>query len=431
MVVDHGNLEFTNYVKHDTYPYMGYGCSDGFEEWGVRVVPSCCVDFTLPANGGSTVDCPADTDAVPTPPTINDNCGNPITPTGPVVSAKPTCEGTRTYTWTYTCLPYTHDWVYTYTVEYETFPALPANGGSIVDCPADTDVVPTPPAGIVDNCGNAITPTGPVVGTKPVCEGNRTYTWTYTDCEGNSRVWVYTYTVEYETFPALPANGNSTVVCPNGLYTPTPPTVYDNCGNVITPTGPVISGTPVCPNKVTYTWTYTDCEGNTHDWTYTFTCACPTCSTASAAQTQPGESRFPGSSSWFTWITYNKGDGNATSPKTYPIYTGQTHRAGTLKVYDNGTWLYVIYSTQGAVENGCQFVGFSQYHLEVDSTITALYNAVTNKSGNPVAGRCEYNGTLNYVPNTDPIKTDNISDYATGKTFYIFAHSLVCSYCSP
>jgi len=38
MVVDHGNLEFVNYVKNQPYPFEGYGCSDGFEEWGVRIV---------------------------------------------------------------------------------------------------------------------------------------------------------------------------------------------------------------------------------------------------------------------------------------------------------------------------------------------------------------------------------------------------------
>ena len=28
------------------------------------------------------------------------------------------------------------------------------------------------------------------------CEGTITYTWTYTDCEGNNHDWVYTYTIE-------------------------------------------------------------------------------------------------------------------------------------------------------------------------------------------------------------------------------------------
>ena len=43
----------------------------------------------------------------------------------------------------------------------------------------------------------------------PSCEGDRTYTYTYADCEGNSHAWVYTYTVEYQDF-AMPTNGAST-----------------------------------------------------------------------------------------------------------------------------------------------------------------------------------------------------------------------------
>ena len=38
----------------------------------------------------------------PAPPAVSDNCGNPITPTGPTVGGTyTTCEGTVTYTWNY------------------------------------------------------------------------------------------------------------------------------------------------------------------------------------------------------------------------------------------------------------------------------------------------------------------------------------------
>jgi hypothetical protein len=48
---------------------------------------------------------------------------------------------------------------------------------------------------VVDNCGQTLTPTGPVVSPLPGCGGTRTYTYTYTDCAGNTQNWVYTYTV--------------------------------------------------------------------------------------------------------------------------------------------------------------------------------------------------------------------------------------------
>ena len=48
------------------------------------------------------------------------------------------------------------------------------------------------------------------------------------------------------------------------------PTIVDT---VIIPVGPAIGGTydGGCSGTVTYTWTYTDGGGNSHDWIYTFT----------------------------------------------------------------------------------------------------------------------------------------------------------------
>src|SRR5919106_533872 len=205
---------------------------------------------------------------VPTPPTINDNCGNAITPTGPVVSPTPACEGNITYAWTYSdCEGNTQDYVHTVTIEYEPFPAI-APTTATVECIADI-VVPTPPT-INDNCGNAITATGPVVSPIPACEGNITYTWTYADCEGNTQDYVHTVTIEYEPFPAI-APTTATVACIADIVVPAPPAINDNCGNPITPTGPVASATPACEGDITYTWTYADCEGNTQDYVHTVT----------------------------------------------------------------------------------------------------------------------------------------------------------------
>ena len=75
---------------------------------------------------------------------------------------------------------------------------MPANEGSTVACIAAA-TEPTAPS-VTDNCGNALTPSAAVVGgTYDGCEGTRTYTFTYTDCEGNTHDWVYTYTIEHPT----------------------------------------------------------------------------------------------------------------------------------------------------------------------------------------------------------------------------------------
>jgi hypothetical protein len=123
---------------------------------------------------------------------------------------------------------------------------------------------------VVDNCGNPLTPTGPVQSAIPACEGDITYTWTYTDCEGNFQDYVHTVTIEYEPFPAITPTF-ATVDCIANIVMPTLPTVVDNCGNPLTPTGPVQSAVPACEGDITWTWTYTDCEGNFQDYVHTVT----------------------------------------------------------------------------------------------------------------------------------------------------------------
>jgi hypothetical protein len=88
-------------------------------------------DFTMPADGASTVSCPAASNAAPALPTINDACGNALTPGAVVTSAALTCEGTRTYTYPYTdCEGNTHNWVsYLYGIDYTLVDlTAPANG---------------------------------------------------------------------------------------------------------------------------------------------------------------------------------------------------------------------------------------------------------------------------------------------------------------
>src|SRR5687768_7516515 len=106
------------------------------------------------------------------------------------------------------------------------------------------------------------------------CEGDMIYTFTYTDCAGNSHVWTYTYSIDIPDF-TLPADGSSTVDCPAEAVAPTPPVVVDACGNTITPV-PGPAPTPAaCEGDMIYTFTYTDCAGNSHVWTYTYTIDIP------------------------------------------------------------------------------------------------------------------------------------------------------------
>jgi hypothetical protein len=229
--------------------------------------------FTVPANGSATVSCPANA-TQPTPPTVTSNCGEVLTPSGPVVTNVPnplTCEGTRNYAFVYTdCEGNTATWNFTYTIERQPFSISPAFVESTVDCPDDTDVVPTPPV-VTSNCGEVLTPV--ITSTpKPTCEGDRAYYFTYTDCEGNTASWQFIYRLEYLDF-TVPASEVVTVECPANVVEPTAPTVTDNCGKTLSPLGPVITSTTNiggCEGSRTYTWTYKDCEGNSHTWSKTF-----------------------------------------------------------------------------------------------------------------------------------------------------------------
>src|SRR5512145_1255062 len=90
--------------------------------------------------------------------------------------------------------------LFPYTTLFRSFPAI-APTTATVAC-LDDIVMPTLPV-VTDNCGNTLAPVPGTQPTPPACEGNMVYTWTYTDCEGNSQVYSHTVTIEYEPFPAI------------------------------------------------------------------------------------------------------------------------------------------------------------------------------------------------------------------------------------
>ena len=127
---------------------------------------------------------------------------------------------------------------------------------------------------MTDLCGNAIIPTVATPLDIP-CEGTMTYVFTYTDCAGNTADWTYVYTIDILPF-TLPIDEASTVNClVDAQVAPTPPVMTDMCGNAITPVMVAPLDIP-CEGDMVYTFTYTDCAGNTADWSYTYTIDIPT-----------------------------------------------------------------------------------------------------------------------------------------------------------
>ena len=289
----------TNCSGSVTYTYTYKDCANKTFEWQYvyQVVPT--TPPTVNATGienKKTVECLADATAPTTIPTATSKCDEALTGVLTSTTDVPTpiaCEGTRTYTYTYTdCAGKTATWDYVYTITKKNF-TMPANDGTTVACIAQA-TQPTPPT-VTDNCGGDLTVTGPVEGgTYNGCEGTKTYTWTYTDCSGKfSQNWIYTYTIEREDFTA-PTPAGTTVACISEAVAPhtltgVMPTVKDNCGNTLSPktplpttyTIPTTGGYDGCSGDVTYTYTYEDCEGNSHNWVYTYTISAPAAPTVS------------------------------------------------------------------------------------------------------------------------------------------------------
>src|SRR5438045_8425809 len=108
------------------YTYTYTDCANHIHAFPTRRTTDL-PDFTLPADGASTVNCPADAVAPGSVPVVKDACGNRSEErrVGPSPIA---CNGTMVYTYTYTdCENHRHVWKYTYTIATQDF-TLPADG---------------------------------------------------------------------------------------------------------------------------------------------------------------------------------------------------------------------------------------------------------------------------------------------------------------
>ena len=256
-----------------TWVYTYTDCAGNTHNWNF-IYTLDIPDFTMPLDGDTTVNCLADAQVPPTPPAVNDFCGNPISPTLNTTPTEIPCEGTMTWVYTYTdCAGNTHNWNFIYTLDIPDF-TMPLDGDTTVNCLADAQVPPTPPA-VNDFCGNPISPTLNTTPTEIPCEGTMTWVYTYTDCAGNTHNWNFIYTIDIPDF-TMPLDGDTTVNClADAQVPPTPPAVNDFCGNPISPT---LNTTPTeipCEGTMTWVYTYTDCAGNTHNWNFIYTIDIP------------------------------------------------------------------------------------------------------------------------------------------------------------
>src|SRR5690606_39492067 len=108
-----------------------------------------------------------------------------------------------------------------------------------------------------------------VPGTDPACAGDKTYTFTYTDCANETYTWVYRYQVAAPVV-TMPDAITTPVACLSEATMPTPRPVNDNCGRPLSVSAGVPGTDPACAGDKTYTFTYTDCANETYTWVYTY-----------------------------------------------------------------------------------------------------------------------------------------------------------------
>jgi hypothetical protein len=269
----------------------------------------------------------------------------------------PECEGDVTYTWTYTDCSgkWSQDWKYRYLISPPVV-NMPPDGFKTVACKADANA-PEPPV-VYDNCGRMLYAefVGEYIPLKWgwKCEGTVVWLYRYTDCTGKTYDWKYTIDVEYEDFQIPLADKVETITCPDQLYTPTPPVVYDNCGVLLVPKGPEISPIPDCEGTVTYVWTYTDCEGNTHDWKHTFVIKTEysNCETAFARGVDNQCFLNDGFNRWGWTNKISPSDVVslplwAGAPVCDPVSSGKGNQVGTVDISYVGTNVNIKYKLTG------------------------------------------------------------------------------------
>ena len=153
---------------------------------------------------------------------------------------------------------------------------MPANAASTVACPADV-VAPTIPT-VTDHCGNTLIPSTPVISTLPTCEGDVSYTYTFTDCENNTHDWVYTYIIDDNITPTGTTPANVTLQCIADIPAADSNEITDeadNClGSVTVTVADTNNGGSGCsgnPYIVSRTYALTDCAGNVNNLVQTIT----------------------------------------------------------------------------------------------------------------------------------------------------------------
>jgi len=254
------------------YAYTYRNCSGGYTVWTFTYHVALPDSFTsFPANGVGEAQCLADV-FPPTPPVVEDACGNTlnVTSLGSTENLNPDGSGTVDFLFRYSdCAGNDSVWTYTYTLTPNQFTPKPDLYDTVY-CVSEAldDTVP-----VVTNCGIPVALTHGV-DTNRVEDGcgDMAYVYNYTVNDVH-----YTWTHYYHVAPVpfvLPANQECFIQCLDSAVQVDPPVVVNTCSDTIVPIAlPVGIHSDGCSGYVTYAWDYADCSGSTARWTYTYVVA--------------------------------------------------------------------------------------------------------------------------------------------------------------
>ncbi len=259
-----------------TYTYTYKDCADLEFVWTFTyTIEMPTTIAAVPADDGREVPCAIDA-AKPGAATITDVCGRDIVPTylDSVAAMNTDGTGTVTHKYTYTdCAGHDSIWRYVYTVNPDVFTPV-ADKDSTVKCPnmVLSQIAMEANKPTITVCGSPVEVVfDSVNGNFNNSCGDSTYYYHYV-VNGITYEWKYTFNVLPDDF-TIPSDDGTTVACPSSVTEPIQPTVTDYCDSAVTITLKTgyPTATPPCEGSVEYVYTYADCAGHEHDWTYTYT----------------------------------------------------------------------------------------------------------------------------------------------------------------
>ena len=290
----HTNDDLNNCTGYRTFHYVYTDCSGAHQITlnYIRYVEH--PELIVPANDTVSYVCAnAAMDYRPIPDTLTNHCGDVIVPDSISRTSYLNVHdsGYVSYLYRYTdCDGRTYDWYYVCNVRPDEFHE-PADSTRTVNCLAQATVPTASQYPDIEECGVRIPfdrpwdsgeypDTNYSVDYNDTC-GVVTYTYTYT-IYGQQYDWSFIYTIEPPEFTIPEIDTIDTVECysvNDPAMLPTLPDVVNSCGDTInlSPANPptlVIDSSDYvahdyCYGNIVYNYTYTDCGGNTKQWSFT------------------------------------------------------------------------------------------------------------------------------------------------------------------